>query len=283
MAGSYAPVTAQGYVDQDGVAPVLETQGSSIEAVQPVSWHVYKFGNGDKNSKVTLQRLQAHLDALPGGMQGHRLEVVELTNRICRKYLMQRQELLVPDSFADDFRAYAPYPQTYDAASSLPKLFVIDKYSQTFGAYENGTLVRWGLISSGHDDDLTPDGRYSFNWKAEYRESSEAPLGEVWKLRWVFNFCAARGIHVHQYQLPIAMAASHGCVRLSESDAKWNFNWADAGTGKATGTPVIVINHNPGTLSAHWMLVEGTSPISLVNLPTNPMEVPASSEQVAGR
>jgi len=273
---------AQGYVDQESVASVLETQGSSLPA-ERVSWHQYLFRKNDKTTKAMLQHLQAHLDSLPGGMQGHRLEIVELSNRVRSKYMMQRSELIIPDSFPDDFRAYAPFPSMYDAAQTLPKLFVIDKYTQTFGAYENGQLVRWGLISTGHDDDLTPTGRYNFNWKQEYRESSEAPEGEVWKLRWVFNFIAAKGIHVHQYQLPIATPASHGCVRMTEADAAWNYNWSSQWTMKdghvqEAGTPVIVLNHNPVGLAAHWLSGGPNAVISLVNLPENPMDIPLGSE-----
>jgi hypothetical protein len=189
--------------------------------------------------------------------------------------MMQRGSLLIPDNFPADFRAYTPYPMEYTGAGNLPKLFIIDKYTQTFGAYESGRLVRWGLVCSGHDDNLTPSGRYNFNWKDEYRESTAAPEGEVWKLRWVVNFYASAGIHVHQYQLPIATPSSHGCVRLSESDALWNFNWADGwktqgGKVVTSGTPILVLNYNPVGLAAHW----ADAGQSLVSLPEDPMSVP---------
>lgn len=281
LTGVYA--NAQGFVDQEAAAPVLESQGYSSEPVTPVEWHLYSFNKSDRTTKATMKRLQAHLDSLPGGMQGHRLQIVELSNRVRSKYFMQRKELLIPNSFPEDFRAYSPYPQQYNAAADLPKLFVIDKYTQTFGAYELGRLVRWGLISTGREDDLTPTGRYGFNWKQEYRESSEAPEGEVWKMRWVFNFHGPKGIHVHQYQLPISMPASHGCVRLTESDAYWNYNWANTG-GVQNGTPVIVIHHNPVGLSAHWQPGYNGNAQSLVSLPDDPMSLPIGTQrqEVAG-
>jgi hypothetical protein len=221
-------------------------------------------------------------------MLGHRLAIVELSNRVRGKYMMQRRELMVPNAFPEDFRAYSPYPRNYPAAADLPKLFVIDKYTQTFGAYESGNLVRWGLVSTGREDGLTPTGRYSFNWKQEYRESSEAPEGEVWKMHWVFNFHETKGLHVHQYQLPIALPASHGCVRLSEADAAWNYNWASQRSSSngsvQPGTPVIVINHNPAGLPAHWMPGHANTAISLVNLPEDPMGIALGtvSREVAG-
>jgi hypothetical protein len=276
--------SSQGYVDQEAVAPLLESQGS-LPDVSPVGWHLFEFTKADKNATASLKRLQAHLDSLPGGMEGQRMAIVELSNRVRSKYIIQRRQLLVPDSFPDDFLAYTPYPLEYGGAASIPKLFIIDKYSQTFGAYEQGRLVRWGLISSGRDDDLTPDGRYIFNWKQEYRESSEAPEGEVWGMRWVFNFHGPKGLHVHQYQLPIALPASHGCVRLTESDALWNYNWAEQGRAESQpGTMVIVINHNPVGLPAHWLPGLDGSAVSLVVLPDDPASLPPGTEtqSVAG-
>lgn len=144
------------------------------------------------------------------------------------------------------------------------------------------------MVSTGRDDDLTPNGRYNFNWRQEYRESSEAPEGEVWEMRWVFNFHGPKGIHVHQYQLPIAMPASHGCVRLSESNALWNFNWAQQTAVREgvrePGTMVIVINHNPAGVPAHWQPGDDGAPTSLVNLPDDPASLPLGTENqsVAG-
>lgn len=266
---------AQGYVDQDGVAPLLESQVGSAAHIQPVTWHRYDIGKAGKNSKAMIEKLQAHIDSLPGERTELRMAVVELSNRVRTKYMMQRGSLLIPDNFPDDFRAYTPYPLTYPGASALPKLFIIDKYTQTFGAYENGQLVRWGLACTGRENGLTPTGRFAFNWKDAYRESTEAPPGEVWKMRWVVN--VYEGIHVHQYQLPIASPSSHGCIRLSESDALWNYSWSESsrmqGGKLVRGTPVLILNYNPVGLAAHWS-DNGTS---LVSLPEDPMNIPFGS------
>lgn len=275
-----SPAPAQGYVDQEVVASLIDKQGYYTEST-PVTWHVYDVAKAGRNYKAVLRNLQAHLDSLPGGQEGRRLQIVELSNRVIGKYIMQRARLLVPDTFHEEFVAYAPYPLNYTGADSLPKLFIVDKYTQTFGAYEHGRLVRWGLVSTGVHDDLTPAGKYSFNWKQEYRESTAAPEGEVWKMRWVFNFQAAAGIHVHQYQLPVAMPASHGCIRLTESDAYWNYHWSgqwtfENGKLKEPGTPIIVLNYNPAGMAAHWEHdLNGVR--SLVNLPENPMSLPSGA------
>lgn len=270
-----AHASAQGYMNQDAVAPLLESQTSPIESVATVTWHSYQIGKTRGGQKQVLAALKAHIDSIPGARTADRLAIVELSNRIDAKYIMQRSELLIPDEFPEDFRAYSPYPLQYEGAMKTDKLFVIDKYTQTFGAYENGNLVRWGLVCSGREDGLTPTGKFHFNWKQEYRESTEAPPGEVWKMRWVYNFYAPAGIHIHQYQLPLATPSSHGCVRVSESDARWNYfwasGWADTKTPAATpGTTVIVLNYTPAGLASHW----SSDGSSLVLMPGSVAEVP---------
>ena len=262
---------AQGYVDQDKVAPILNSQIGDAEGIEPVKWTVYNYQQLPKTSKRgAWTTLKNHLDSLPGPHEGLRLEIVELANRVTSDKLKTGRYLAVPSSFDADYRAYSPYPLKYAVADTIDKLFIIDKYTQTFGAYEYGKLVRWGLVSTGSSDDKTPTGRFQFTWKAEYRESSEAPEGEVWKMNYVFNFNPSRGIHVHQYSLPIATPASHGCVRLAMADAIWNFNWAN-GTedGKAgKDTEVWVINYSPVGLAAHWNVSE-SGVESLVRLPVD--------------
>jgi hypothetical protein len=276
-------VNGQGFMDQTAVAPVLESQTGPVSDIRTVTWHTYSIAKTKGGQKLVLAALQAHLDSLPGARTEQRLAIVELSNRVNSKYLLQRSELLIPDEFPQDFRAYSPYPLQYEGAGEMDKLFVIDKYTQTFGAYEKGELVRWGLICSGREDGLTPTGRFNFNWKQEYRESTEAPPGETWKMRWVYNFYAPAGIHVHQYQLPLATPSSHGCVRLSEADAAWNYNWAsgwkDIKTpGDQPGTTVIVLNYNPVGLAAHWSDFGS----SLVMLPGSAAEVPKGPNGING-
>lgn len=156
---------------------------------------------------------------------------------------------------------------------------MIDKQTQTFGAYEFGKLVRWGILSSGSTNEKTPAGRYNFNWKAEYRLSNAAPPGEKWELYYLFNFQSKWGLHVHQYRLPIGKAVSHGCVRVAMADAVWNYNWANewqhnGGRLVRNGTPVIVIRDNAKDRPTQWTIREGYV-ISEILLPSNLQDVPA--------
>src|SRR4051794_12364236 len=100
---SSSGLQAQGYVDQEATASVSESQSGGIENVKPVSWHAYTFNvKGKSGLNVALKALNAHLDSLPGGQAGHRLEIVEMTNRARSKYFLQRHSLLIPDAFPED-------------------------------------------------------------------------------------------------------------------------------------------------------------------------------------
>lgn len=274
---------AQGWVAQEEIFPVVETQVGDIDNVEKVNWTIYEYkDHNPKDKKGQWSELLSYLDSLPGFHSGSRRYIVEMTNRVTGDNMKKGRKLILPTSFPEDFRAYSPYPYKYAAAAAMPKLLVIDKYTQTFGAYENGELVRWGLVSTGRENNLTPAGRYNFNWKDEYRLSNAAPPGETWELYWAFNIDAEVGIHVHQYALPIASAASHGCIRMSEADAKWNFNWANGwqkaedGKLKRNGTPVMVINDNPVGRPAHWQVYDDKV-VSLVKLPEDPNSIPPGS------
>jgi hypothetical protein len=102
-------------------------------------------------------------------------------------------------------------------------------------------------------------------------------------MHWVFNFHAERGIHVHQYPLPVGGPVSHGCVRTTEADAKWLFEWADSWRWKneklvRQGTMVLVIGDEPSRPHPYAFTDEGPKLISVV-LPEDPYKVPPGTAQ----
>jgi hypothetical protein len=282
---SYNPAFCQGVVNQEAIRNVVESQDGAIESVQKASWQVYSFDTLEpKNKKATLRSFHAYINTIKGSYTlADRIHIIELSNRIKMEYLKRGDKLLIPSFFENDFRAYAPYPFTYPIAKAMPKLFIIDKYTQTFAAYEHGRLARWGLVCTGKSNDATPAGRYNFNWKVFYRLSNAAPEGEEWHLFWVFNFYAKIGLHTHQYALPINTPASHGCVRMARPDAQWNYNWANGWTKTRNGltqngTPVLLINDNPAGKAAHWDLASA-SVSSQVRLPEDFNQIPLGAAE----
>lgn len=163
-------------------------------------------------------------------------------NRIDRNALQKADSLIVPDKLDDDFLAYAPFPYTLEKLFDVPKIALFSYELQAYGLYEYGELIRWGPSSMGSKTHQTPTGLFFCNWKGEEVQST---VDDEWLLRWNFNIENEEGIGWHQYELP-GYPASHSCLRLLESDAKWMYDWAeewilkDANTVIAKGTPVII-------------------------------------------
>ena len=163
-------------------------------------------------------------------------------NRTDRKHIRAGDSLIIPDTRAD-LMSIAPFPLRLEVAQAIPKLLLVSRRMQAFGAYESGRLVRWGPTSTGKKSTPTPAGLYHTNWKARETRSS---VNKSWVLPWCFNLDNFSGVSFHKFDLP-GYPASHGCVRLLEEDAKWIYGWADQwilsknGTSiSAFGTPVLI-------------------------------------------
>ncbi len=163
-------------------------------------------------------------------------------NRTDRKHIRAGDSLIIPDAGAD-LMSIAPFPLQLEVARTIPKLVLVSRRVQAFGAYESGRLVRWGPTSTGKKSTPTPAGLYHTNWKAKETRSS---VNQSWILPWCFNLDNFSGVSFHKFDLP-GYPASHGCVRLLEEDAKWIYDWADQWTISKIdhsvltfGTPVLI-------------------------------------------
>ena len=292
MAGSHA-VSAQSYINQQDIEEVLEKyRVEEVAELPEVEYDYFVLGDG-RGSTVLARNSFYKIMGQGDAKRGHaRSKLVELLNRRLMGTVQIGDTLVVPRQFETDFRAYAPFPLQYPGAREFDKLFVIHKTIQAWAAYEHGDLVRWGIVNTGTPASPTPQGRFNFNWKTEYRISTLSPLGERWEMYWVFNFHNPRGIHVHQYPLPTGGPTSHGCVRLVETDAKWIYEWAnpwqvdngrvDPGSESRRiikqGTTVLVIGQD--TEDAPVPFLAGETPVlKRVELPDHPYDVPPGTDQ----
>lgn len=268
------------YLNEDALSRLADNQAAPLDSVPVASYRYYVVPESNRNwARQGLYRRVGHT-----GDSG-RKELIQLLNRNFPpiESLSKGDTLVLPLDFEMDLRAYTPFPRRYEGAAEIDKLFVIDKTLQVFGAYEYGTLVRWGIVSTGDTETKTPSGRFNFNWRAKERVSSLSPPGEQWTMHWVMNFHHERGIHVHQYPLPVGGPVSHGCVRTTEADAKWLFNWADTWRWRneslvGQGTTVIVIGEEPNRPQPFAFTEEGPRLIP-VTLPDDPMSVPPGTDQ----
>lgn len=151
--------------------------------------------------------------------------IVMKVNKIDANSMQVGHTILVPiDHTAAS--AFCPVPKDMpSSANEARKVFVFIK-TQYFGAYEYGTLVHWGPISSGGRNRITPHGTFPVMSKhkdyfSHSPESYGAPMPYAQRL-------TGSGIFLHQQALP-GKPASHGCIRLLMSDAQWLFGWTRTG------------------------------------------------------
>jgi len=291
--------SASGFYDQDELGEMLYANRDSLENIPNVQFRYHVVQHADDNS--VLGRLEMYRAVGDGNVRLGRERLtgpVEFFNGVRLNNLSIGDSLIVPDHYGLDFRAFAPFPRHYAGAEAFDKLFIIHKGVQAWAAYEHGDLVRWGIVNTGKAASPTPAGRYNFNWQEPERVSTLSPPGERWLMRWVFDFYHERGIHTHQYSMPIGEPASHGCVRMIMADARWLYSWADpwvttVGRGDQgvrtaegrilqQGTTVLVLGDGEepeGGMAQRFINVEGTPMIRIAELPEDPYSVPAGSPQ----
>ena len=222
----------------EGTQTLLEAEIRPI----PLTFHAVQITNAR-----SLSKLKSTL-----GEQG--IDLVLKLNRLDPKHVRKGTALAVPDTPAS-LIALSPFPRELEIGGSLPKLILVSREAQAFGAYESGKLVYWGPTSTGKKSTQTPPGLYHTNWKKKETRSTVNP---AWILPWAFNLDNLQGIAFHQYDLP-GFPASHGCVRLLNQDAQWIYGWADTwilskkdNSVVAYGTPVIIFGDYAYGKEAPW-------------------------------
>ncbi len=175
-------------------------------------------------------------------------------NRLDAKHIGRADTLIIPEKLEADFMAYSPYPTNVEAIKDIPKIIFFSYAIQAFGAYENGKLVYWGPTSMGAKIHPTPVGLDFANWKGRTIISTVNPK---WKLNWNFNIANKDGVGWHEYDLP-GYPASHSCLRLLATQAKWLYDWGQQwildkkGQLLAHGTPTVVFGEYPWGKRRPW-------------------------------
>lgn len=275
--------------DQQAVGELLDRQGNGPLPSERIPYETFTVDHPTGNSVKARHELYRFVGSGDAEHGRRRLALTLLLNGLLTSDLRLGDTLALParpEDFDLDPRAYAPFPLTYEGASEIGKLVVVDKDVQAWAAYEQGELVRWGPASTGAEGTPTPTGRFYMNWREMERVSSESPPGQEWRMRYVMNIHNARGIHLHQYDsVPSGPPVGHGCVRMITADARWLWEWSEpwvttAGRGalggqiKKRGTIVIVQGEEPKDTPRRFVAgPDGTDRI-IVSLPPDPLKVP---------
>jgi hypothetical protein len=286
------PSAGQGYINQAEVETILNRRVDDLSQLPEVHYNYFVLYSSRNNAVLARNTLYNIIGDGDVDRGRERAKLVELLNRRLITTMAVGDTIILPTHYELDFRAYSPFPHFYAGGAEFDKLFIIDKSVQAWGAYEYGNLVRWGIVNTGSEDNRTPNGRFNFNWKTEFRVSSHSPPGEPWEMYWVFNIHLERGIHIHQYEMPTGGPISRGCVRLINDDAIWIYNWATPWTTTnghdfssigarliRQGTTVLVIGDDPVGYP-HPFEYEPLYPrLTQIELPAHPFDVPPGTAQ----
>lgn len=170
------------------------------------------------------------------------IKIISAINRTDENYIRGLDSLVLPSRYDLDLNDYLSFPKEVELLHEVRKVIIFHQVFQIFAAYEYGQLVLQGQTNTGKKSTPTPPKLYATNWKAKRSVSS---VNGSWILNWNFNISNFEGIGFHQYDLPGA-PASHSCLRLTNDDAYFLYNWADQWILSkndqllAHGTPVIV-------------------------------------------
>ena len=169
-----------------------------------------------------------HLASIAGRYGLTWTTVANANNLANPNHIYSGQALIIPAG-NDPAGSYTP---SYTAA--LPtittgKQIVIDLSDQMTYAYENSSLLRATLSSTGLPATPTVRGDYQI-----YRKHVTAPMsGPGYYLPdvpYVMYFFQSYGLHGTYWHSNFGQPMSHGCVNLPTPEAEWYFNWAEVGT-----------------------------------------------------
>ena len=125
-------------------------------------------------------------------------------------------------------RSYAPLPKVLPEQTKVPQLTLVDLKTQFLGTYEHGRLTWWCRISPGTDEKPTTTGTCHVEWKDIDHVSNLYLDDEGNGLPMHYGVNIGGEFWIHEGFLP-GYPASHGCIRLRHTDAKYYYAWVRVG------------------------------------------------------
>ena len=113
------------------------------------------------------------------------------------------------------------------------KRIELDLSEQRLYAYEGETSVFGALVSTGVSSMPTPLGTHRIYLKIRSQTMS-GPGYSLPNVEFVAYFYKSYALHGTYWHNNFGQPMSHGCVNLTNPDAKWIYAWAPK------GTPVLV-------------------------------------------
>ena len=159
-------------------------------------------------------------------------------NNLSPPYVLHTGQVLRIPSFAQ-YLDYLPNDSNYKLfyttnhhpgpRKGVGREIVIELNRQSIYAYENGVLQKRALMSSGKM--LTPTVLGDYEIYLKYRsQTMSGPGYSLDNVEWPMYFIRGYAIHGTWWHTLFGTPMSHGCVNLTNEDAKWFWEFAPLGT-----------------------------------------------------
>ena len=138
------------------------------------------------------------------------------------------QQLLIPSDLTDEEAEaiiYAP-PK---AAVGTGREIVVDLSNSRVYAYDDGILLYEAVSSNGLPATPTVQGEFTVRSKVRSQTMS-GPGYWLPNVEWVMYFYQGYALHGAYWHDNWGQPMSHGCVNLTNTDAKWFYEFAQEGT-----------------------------------------------------
>ena len=143
--------------------------------------------------------------------------------------------LPTPEELSNYAPPYSGY-QRFDPAANHPgpnrgwgRELVVVLSTQSAYAYEDGVLKKAVLVSTGLPATPTVEGNFSVIRKVR-RQSMTGPDYDLDNVEWVMYFYSGYAFHGTWWHNNFGQPMSHGCVNMTNADAKWFYDFASLGT-----------------------------------------------------
>jgi len=144
---------------------------------------------------------------------------------------------LIKNSYSDDIdkRTTAFIPQSLDNLTPIKfpqtkdKWIRVDLSEQTVVAYQGTKAIRAFIISSGLPGTPTVTGEFRIRTKVTSQTMTGGSGSMYYNLpgvKWVQYFYQDYGFHGTYWHNNFGKPMSHGCINMTDADAKWLFDWA---------------------------------------------------------
>jgi LysM repeat protein len=142
--------------------------------------------------------------------------------------LLVGEQLVIPNGADAEAVAALLYPEP-GASVGLGKEIVVDLSNSRVYAYENG-ILRYETVSS-NGLPATPTVQGSFTVQSKVRSQTMSGPG-YWlpNVEWVLYFYQGYALHGAYWHNNFGQPMSHGCVNLTNADARWFYEFAEIGT-----------------------------------------------------